>query len=150
MRDDNHGVIGIGYEGLSVEELTSRIAGWGVTTLVDVRLNAISRKHGFSKKALSAYLADHGVTYRHMPELGNPRENREGYGDSGTKAGQDARALFAARLESPEANDRLTQIVALASNERVAILCFEKHESSCHRHEILNAVRTRLVNLVEA
>ncbi|WP_022894774.1 DUF488 domain-containing protein [Agromyces subbeticus] len=53
-------------------ELTRR----GVTALVDVRLNALSRKHGFSKKSLAEGLAGYGITYLHRPQLGNPCDEK--------------------------------------------------------------------------
>lgn len=44
----------------------------GVTVLLDVRLNAISRKPGFSTKRLTAALNAVGIGYRHARALGNP------------------------------------------------------------------------------
>lgn len=150
MWDDTQGIIGVGYEGLSVEELTEQIAAWGVATLVDVRLNPLSRKPGFSKKSLSAHLASKNISYLHMPELGNPRDNRDGYGAPGSDAGNAARATFVERLALPGALGKLDELAALALTNHVAVLCFEQRETECHRHEVLSAVRDRMVDLVEA
>src|SRR5690606_33042106 len=46
-------VMGWGYQGRAVEELTSTLKTWRAHTLVDVRLNPVSRKPGFSKRALA-------------------------------------------------------------------------------------------------
>ena len=40
------GLVGVGYEGLTVGELVARLEAMGVTRLVDVRLTPISRKPG--------------------------------------------------------------------------------------------------------
>lgn len=72
-------VIGVGYEGRSVEDLVSLVTEAGVTVLVDVRLNAISRKPGLSKSRLAARLGEVGIRYEHVPALGNPKENREAF-----------------------------------------------------------------------
>ncbi|MDR1430587.1 MAG: DUF488 domain-containing protein, partial [Propionibacteriaceae bacterium] len=47
--------------------------------LVDVRQTPISRKRGLSKTALGAALSEAGIDYIHLRELGNPRDNRDGY-----------------------------------------------------------------------
>lgn len=148
MWDSERGIIGIGYEGLTLEGLTDRLAAGGVATLVDVRLNAISRKRGFSKKSLQAHLLDHGIQYLHMPELGNVRDNRAGFSDPGSIEGNAARAKFEERLATPEAIARLDELVSLAESSHVAVLCFEARETECHRHEVLGAVRDRLTELV--
>lgn len=150
MWDEKRGIIGIGYEGLSVEEFTDQIARWGVSTLVDVRLNPQSRKPGFSRKSLSSHLGTNGIAYVHMPELGNPRDNRGGYSQPGSDAGNTARAVFVERLTLPEAVGKLDELTALASAGHVAVVCFEQRETECHRHEVLDAVRGRLARLVQA
>ena len=45
-------IVSIGYEQRDVSELIGLLKANGVVTLVDVRLNPISRKKGFSKKSL--------------------------------------------------------------------------------------------------
>ncbi|MFM9876840.1 MAG: DUF488 family protein [Rhodoglobus sp.] len=148
MWDSERGIIGIGYEGLTLESLADRLTAWGVTTLADVRLNAISRKRGFSKKALQAHLVAQGIRYIHMPELGNVRHNRAGFSDPGSTEGDAARVKFIERLAAPEANARLDELASLAGSSHVAVLCFEARETECHRHEVLDAVRARLSELV--
>lgn len=148
MWDSERGIIGIGYEGVTLDDLTDRLSAWGVATLVDVRLNAISRKRGFSKKALQAHLLGQGIQYIHMPELGNFRDNRAGFSDPGSAEGNAARVKFQERLATPEALTRLDELVSLAGSSHVAVLCFEARETECHRHEVLGAVRDRLTELV--
>ena len=75
-------MIGIGYEGLALSDLIERLREQGATVVDDVRLNAISRKPGFSKRALAAVLEEAGIRYVHDPRLGNPKPNRAGYAES--------------------------------------------------------------------
>ena len=58
-------LIGVGYEGLTISEYIQVLRDLQVSTLVDVRLNATSRKPGFSKTRLKGYLADAGIPYLH-------------------------------------------------------------------------------------
>src|SRR6478609_1630184 len=96
-------ITGIGYEGLTVDALVSRLRLRGVTTLVDVRLNAISRKRGFSKKALGTALEQAGIAYLHRPALGNERDNRPGYAELASVTAQEARNRYRIGLRTPDA-----------------------------------------------
>lgn len=67
----------IGYEGSSLEGYLNRLIKNNVKTLVDVRRNPLSRKYGFSKKALSDTVMKLGIGYVHIPELGIASERRQ-------------------------------------------------------------------------
>jgi hypothetical protein len=67
----------IGYEGRTQDEYLGLLTGAGVTLLADVRRNPISRKKGFSRKALAEGCAAVGVRYEHLPELGIASEKRK-------------------------------------------------------------------------
>ncbi len=144
MWDEGDGVIGIGYEGENVDSLVAKLLAWKIAVLVDVRLNAISRKRGFSKRSLSEALDAVGITYVHLPNLGNPKDNREGYGERHTDVGNVARATFREILTKDSAVSALDEIVRLARVQRVAVFCFEASEHHCHREQVLEAARARL------
>jgi uncharacterized protein (DUF488 family) len=67
----------IGYEGASIEDLVASLRSAGVTRLVDARQSPYSRRAEFSKDELSASLAEYGIAYTHIRELGNPPAGRE-------------------------------------------------------------------------
>lgn len=150
MQTKRTGVIGVGYEGISIQELVGSLRSWGVSTLVDVRLNAISRKAGFSKKALGAMLKADGIEYIHLPELGNPRENRSGYSDIDGEVGRKSRAIFSDHLQEAPASAALRSIAELAQREYVAVFCYEESELACHRKQVLDGVRRMLVTAADA
>ena len=79
MRRSFPEIVSIGYEGRDVEALIRQLQSLRVDVLVDVRLNPISRKRGMSKVALREALEAHGIRYVHHRELGNPKDNRDGY-----------------------------------------------------------------------
>ena len=66
----------IGYEGVSLDAFLATLTAAKVTTLLDVRELAISRRKGFSKSALAAALQSVGIIYRHERALGTPRDMR--------------------------------------------------------------------------
>lgn len=131
-------MIGIGYEGLPLEALIARLRAQEVDVLVDVRLNAISRKAGYSKRALAAALEDAGIHYIHDPRLGNPKENRAGYAELGSEAGERAREQFRERLDDVQAA-AVQDLSALLDAHSVAVLCFEADERHCHREQVIAA-----------
>ena len=128
-------LLGVGYEGRSVDDVIEFLADHRVDLVVDVRQNAISRKAGLSKKALATRLLENGIDYVHEPSLGNPKENRDGY-----RLGEpSARTAYAERLRESgaEAVGRLRELTA---SNVVALLCFESDESTCHRSAIFSFV----------
>ena len=143
MGSDGGGPIGVGYEGRSIDEFVEDLMRQGVAVLADVRLHAVSRKRGFSKRKLEAAMADAGIQYVHLPQLGNPRENRAAYATYGTPEGARARATFGTVLESDGAKKALEELARLVDANRVAVMCFEFSELHCHRREVLAALRAR-------
>lgn len=133
-------VIGVGYEGLDLDGFISRLRLRNVDVLVDVRLNAISRKRGFSKSALSTALSAAGIDYVHLPALGNHRDNRAGYSSIGTDEADTARERFRNELATAEASEALHQIVELRKTKLVALFCFEADEAHCHRQQVREAL----------
>src|ERR1039458_6004705 len=117
-----------GYEGRTITQLVDILADNGVRTLVDVRLNPISRKPNFSKARLCAALAEADIDYLHEPRLGNPKQNRPGY-----RAGNaSARLLFLHHMQQDGA-EALSTLEALIPRTPTALLCFERDPSACHR-----------------
>jgi len=139
-------VIGVGYEGLDQAGLISKLRLRGVATLVDVRLNPISRKKGLSKTALAERLASEGIGYEHLPSLGNPRDNREGFADDAGEQGREARDRFSQILSGEAAQAALERVRDLTSDGTVALLCFEQDETLCHRSLVLEALKAQLVD----
>lgn len=130
-------IIGFGYEGLDQQGLIERLKQKRVQTVADVRLTPLSRKRGLSKTALAERLAEAGIDYVHFRALGNPKDNRAGYGDPGDRV---ARRAFTARLQGAEARQQLAQLRRLGEEHVVAVLCFEQDERLCHREQVLAAL----------
>lgn len=132
-----HGIVSAGYEGRSIDEFVAALRDSGVRTVADVRLNAISRKAGFSKTRLRAALEAVGINYRHMRSLGNAKENRQPFSAGRVEEG---RQIFRKVLQTAEAEDSLRELAALAADHVVAVLCFEADEDVCHRQVVIEEV----------
>ena len=66
----------IGYQGRTVGDYLGMLSRAQVTVLCDVRRNAISRKRGFSKRALAGACEQIDIRYEHLPDLGIGAERR--------------------------------------------------------------------------
>lgn len=124
----------IGYQGQNVENYLNALIKASVTVLCDVRQNAISRKYGFSKSTLSNACSGIGIRYVHIPELGISAERRRKI-----KSLEDRRRLLQeyAQHDLPKQLSSLATILEwIDSGEYVALTCFERDVSSCHRGRV--------------
>ncbi|WP_445402256.1 DUF488 family protein, N3 subclade [Streptomyces sp. LE64] len=135
------GLWSAGYEGRDIDSFVASLVDCRIGVVADVRLTPISRKKGFSKTRLGGALAEAGIDYTHLRALGNPKDNREPFWDGRVEVG---RARFRGLLRSAEAQADLGRLAERARASRVAVLCFEKDESRCHRQVVLETVRSRI------
>lgn len=133
-------MIGIGYQGLQLSDLIGRLRSNGVRVLVDIRLNAISRKAGYSKRSLAAALEAAGIRYLHDPRLGNPKDNGAGHADTASDDTIAARERFERLLDGGAGAGAIRDLASLVEQESVAVLCYEADENQCHRQQVMAAV----------
>jgi uncharacterized protein (DUF488 family) len=118
----------IGYEKASLDDFVRTLTDAGVTTLLDIREIPISRRKGFSKRALCEAVEAAGVGYRHERELGSPKELRHRLYADGDYA--QFFASFKAYLKSQKA---LLNSLAADLRGGVALMCYERDPATCHR-----------------
>jgi uncharacterized protein (DUF488 family) len=126
----------VGYEKRTLDDLCSVLVANGVRLVVDVRLTPWSRRPGFAKNALERRLAESGVSYRHEPRLGNPRDNREPFWNGDVERGR-------RRFRKVLSNGSASALHALGDTLRhtpTAIMCVEREEARCHRQVIVEAL----------
>jgi uncharacterized protein (DUF488 family) len=132
-----HRVVSVGYEGRELDEFVLDLLARDVTVLADVRLNAVSRRRGFSKTALRTALEARGIHYVHLRGLGNPVENRAAFSGANVAAGQ---ASFRRVLATEDGRRDLAALRVLASEAMVAVLCVERDEANCHRKVVIDTL----------
>ncbi len=119
----------IGYEGLNESEFYTLLGELSIATLVDVRELPLSRKPGFSKKALSNKLPDYEIQYIHEPSLGCPSEIRHDYKQDNDWVKYSERFLDYICTQTVS----LTRLAQIASASTTCLMCFERDYSRCHR-----------------
>lgn len=118
----------IGYEKTSLDDFIAALKADGVTMLLDVREIPISRRKGFSKRALSEAVNAAGISYRHERDLGSPKPIRERlYADG------DYIQFFASFTTYLKSQQALLRNLAKELDGGVALMCFERDPTTCHR-----------------
>ena len=129
-------VMTIGYQHRTVDDVVAMLRSARVKVLVDVRLTPLSRKTGLSKNRLAARLHEAGIDYLHLPQLGNPRDNRDAF----RRHDEAAVARYRDELRTPEGQAALDKLIRLARHHRVALMCFEADPAQCHRSMVADAL----------
>lgn len=128
----------IGYMQRDIGEFLTILLDAGVLTVLDVRYTPVSMyKPDFSKRNLQKHLADAGIDYVHVPDLGVPRDIR------GKASGESTRAAiwdWYDRHVLPFVN---LHAFYNSGDHPIALLCTEVDPTSCHRHRLALALEKR-------
>lgn len=129
------GLVTIGYEGADQRDFLATLGAIGVTTLLDIRELAISRRPGFAKNALRTGLESVGIDYIHVPRLGSPKAIRNQLRDDGNYE-----RFFEEFDEYLATQAALLDTLANGLTGTVALLCFERDYTTCHRRSVADAL----------
>jgi uncharacterized protein (DUF488 family) len=130
-------VFTIGYEGLNIDAFMSLLAEHNIETVVDIRELPLSRKPGFSKKALAGALSLSGFEYAHMAQLGCPRPVRDRYREDGDWKRYTHGFLKYLKMQGAA----IAELSEVVGSSNCVLLCFEADHNFCHRSMVANAVR---------
>jgi len=130
-------VFTIGYEGLDIDAFMSLLTEHSIDTIVDVRELPLSRKPGFSKKALANVLNLSGREYVHMVDLGCPKPVRDRYREDGDWKRYTEGFMKYLRTQ----DDAIAELSTLVASANCALLCYEADSNFCHRSMVANAVK---------
>ncbi|MDI6737232.1 MAG: DUF488 family protein [Nanoarchaeota archaeon] len=138
-KEQKTGFCTIGYEGKDIDSFLNVLIQNNINMVVDVRNNAFSMNFCFIGKKLKQYLNDAEIDYMHMPELGVESEDR-----ANLNSKEDYEKLFLKYRQSlPLRQKYLDSVEKEGNNKRIALLCFEKDVSTCHRREIARHIRNK-------
>lgn len=122
----------VGHSTRSGEEFLEILKAHGVQVLVDVRSFPGSRRYPqFNRAALSDSVAQAGIEYRHEPRLGGRRAARP---DSHNTAWRNAQFRgYADHMETEVFRKGVEDLLELARDRRLAVMCAEAVWWRCHR-----------------
>ena len=132
-------VLTIGHSTRTLEEFIGLLQAHGVTCVVDVRTAPRSRHNPqFNKDSLPGSLKKAGVGYTHIPGLGGLRHAK---GDSLNVGLRHASFRgYADYMQTPEFEQSLEELIRLANQDRIALMCAEAVPWRCHRSLISDAL----------
>ena len=146
--DSNVRVLTIGHGTRPAEELVETLMRGRAQTLIDVRRFPSSRRNPqFNQEALAQTLADTGIGYRHVVELGGRRTGEPGAERFGCIRTPAFRS-YAARMRRPEWQEALSGALA---EPGPCFMCAETLWWRCHRRliaELLAARGYQVVHLI--
>src|SRR5512137_1294326 len=135
-------VLTIGHSTRTLAEFIDLIQAHGANRVVDVRTVPRSRDNPQCNKAsLPASLKKAGVGYVHLQGLGGLRHARS---DSANLGWRNASFRgYADYMQTPEFGQALDELIQLAKQDRIAVMCAEAVPWRCHRSLIADALLVR-------
>ncbi|MCW4045071.1 MAG: DUF488 domain-containing protein [Candidatus Bathyarchaeota archaeon] len=145
-RESETTVLTVGHSTRTLPEFIAILKAHSVALVVDVRTVPRSRHNPqFNKETLPDALKAEGIRYIHMPELGGLRR---AISDSVNKAWRNKSFRgYADYMQSREFTDNLLKLMALARENRAAVMCAEALPWRCHRILISDALTVRHIKV---
>jgi uncharacterized protein (DUF488 family) len=135
-------VLTIGHSTRTLEEFIGLLQAHGATRVVDVRTVPRSRHNPqFNKASLPRALKKSGLGYVHLSGLGGLRHAKR---DSLNVGWRNASFRgYADYMQTPEFEQSLEELIGLANQDRIALMCAEAVPWRCHRSLIADALLVR-------
>jgi hypothetical protein len=135
-------VFTIGHSTHPFDEFVGLLRAHGVNRVVDVRTVPRSfHNPQFNKTSLPRSLKKAGLGYVHMPGLGGLRHAKR---DSINMGWRNASFRgYADYMQTPEFEESLNELIQLANQDRIALMCAEAVPWRCHRSLIADALLIR-------
>jgi uncharacterized protein (DUF488 family) len=132
----------IGHSTRTIEEFIALLQAHAVTRVVDVRTVPRSRHNPqFNREILPVSLQPAGIGYVHVAELGGLRHTTR---DSINIGWRNASFRgYADYMQTPEFQQAIDQLIQLAHQDRIAVMCAEAVPWRCHRSLIADALLVR-------
>ena len=135
-------VLTIGHSTRTIEEFIELLKAHGAARVVDVRTVPRSRHNPqFNKTSLPRALKKVGLGYVHLPGLGGLQHTQI---DSVNGGWRNASFRgYADYMQTPEFEQSLEELIQLAKQDRIALMCAEAVPWRCHRSLIADALLVR-------
>jgi uncharacterized protein (DUF488 family) len=149
MNTEVEGIWTIGHSTRTADEFLTLLHSCAINSLVDVRSFPGSRRcPQFGREVMPAWLADDGIAYRHMSDLGGRRNKQYGVDPAINAAWKNASFKNYADYTLSDAFEAaLSDLIAMAPSLRVVYMCSEAVPWKCHRLIISNSLVARGLNV---
>ena len=135
-------VLTIGHSTRTLDEFIALLKAHAVTLVVDVRTIPRSRHNPqFNEDSLPDSLKKAGMGYVHMPGLGGLRHAKHNSVNAGWRNA--SFRGYADYMQTPEFEKQIEELIQLAKEHRIALMCAEAVPWRCHRSLIGDALTVR-------
>lgn len=145
LKIKHFGFYTVGYEKRNIDQFLSVLIENEIQILIDVRNNPFSMNFSFIGNKLKEHLTKVGIRYVHIPELGVESEDRKNLDSK-----KDYLRLFERyREELPSKRQKVNEIIDLGRKNRIAMMCFERDHSFCHRGVLAEFLRKQKLKVID-
>jgi len=142
----NPRVLTIGHSTRTIEEFTDLVLAHGVQLVVDIRTIPRSRRNPqFNEGTLAASLKESGIDYVRLKELGGLRHPMKDSKNMGWR--NLSFRGFADYMQTPQFETGINELIRLAQDRSVAIMCAEALPWRCHRSLVADALVVRGIHV---
>ncbi len=139
-------ILTVGHSTRSIAEFNRLLQAHGVTCVADVRTIPRSRHNPqFNSESLPAALKRGGIGYVHLAGLGGLRHTNRTSPNTGWRNA--SFRGFADYMQTPEFERALQELLPLAKEGQIALMCAEAVPWRCHRSLIADALLVRGVQV---
>lgn len=138
----------IGHSTRNIEDFIKLIKTYGIEMVVDVRTIAGSRFNPqYNEESLNKSLAKKKISYLRLEGLGGLRHTTK---DSINTAWKNLSFRgYADYMQTPEFAESIKQLVKLAKEKQIVIMCAEAVPWRCHRSLIGDALTVRNIKVID-
>jgi len=137
-------IMTIGHSTRTLEEFIGLLQAHAVSLVADVRTIPRSRHNPqFNKDSLPGELKKAGLGYVHLPGLGGLRHAKLNSLNVGWRNA--SFRGYADYMQTPEFETSLEELIQLAKQKQIAIMCAEAVPWRCHRSLIADALLVRRI-----
>jgi len=135
-------ILTIGHSTRTIDDFTALLQAHGVQLIVDIRTIPRSRRNPqFNEDSLAASLKNSGIDYVRLKELGGLRHPRKDSQNKGWR--NESFRGFADYMQTPDFEAGINELIGLARDRTVAIMCAEALPWRCHRSLVADALLVR-------
>jgi uncharacterized protein (DUF488 family) len=135
-------ILTIGHSTRTIEDFVDLLRAHGVQPIVDIRTVPRSRRNPqFNEDTLAASLRESGIDYVRLKELGGLRHPRKDSQNMGWR--NPSFRGFADYMQTQDFEAGINELIRLAQDRIVAIMCAEALPWRCHRSLVADALLVR-------
>jgi uncharacterized protein (DUF488 family) len=135
-------ILTIGHSTRTIEDFIDLLKAHGVQLVVDIRTVPRSRRNPqFNEDTLAASLKESGIDYVRLKQLGGLRRPRKDSQNTGWR--NPSFRGFADYMQTQDFEAGINELIRLARDRTLAIMCAEALPWRCHRSLVADALLVR-------